>query len=422
METDHDPSVDPPGPTVPTDDPSLHLAPKPSRTLRPLPIIVAVSIVTLLGGAAVFALHASTRTTITEEPHKAILDRTPVTPSFIATVPATPTPVAPADSPKPPAAPGPSFSPPPLPSRPAVDPEVARARAREAELEDQARSAGIFFHTEGQNPSAAPTRSTSPAEPRLPLPAGGGGELALSAGAGAAAAAALNPDDPNLQDHKNSFLNSPRSSPDYLATSLQEPISPYELKAGSIIPVTLIDALNSDLPGPVTAQVRERVYDTVTGDHLLIPQGTRLTGSYDSKVAWGQERVLLCWDRLIFPNGTSINLHCMPASDLQGQAGLTDKVDNHWDRLMAAVGLSTVLSLGTQAIAGDPTSYQPTLTQRAASSAAGQINGAGQAFVSRQLNLQPTITIRPGFSGNLRVTKDIVLRPYVEDSIASTSE
>ena len=122
-------------------------------------------------------------------------------------------------------------------------------------------------------------------------------------------------------------MRSPPRSPDYLRGSLHRPISRYELKASSIIPVTLISGLNSDLPGPVTAQVRERVYDTVTGDHVLIPQGARLFGWYDSKVAWGQERVLLCWDRIIFPNGNSINLECMPAGDLTGQAGLTDEVD-----------------------------------------------------------------------------------------------
>lgn len=152
--------------------------------------------------------------------------------------------------------------------------------------------------------------------------------------------------------------------------------------------------------------MRERVYDTVTGDHLLIPQGAKLFGWYDSKVAWGQERVLLCWDRVIFPNGSSINLECMPAADLQGQAGLADEVDNHWDRLAAAVGLSTILSVGTQALAGDPSGYQPNLAQRAAANAAGQINSAGQAFVQRQLNLQPTVTIRPGFPVNLIATKE----------------
>jgi type IV secretion system protein TrbI len=124
--------------------------------------------------------------------------------------------------------------------------------------------------------------------------------------------------------------------------------------------------------------------------------------------------VLMCWNRIIFPNGTSINLACMPAADLKGQAGLTDEVDNHWDRLFAAAGLSTVLSLGTQAAAGDPTGYQPNLAQQAARNAAGQINGAGQAIIQRQLNLQPTITVRPGFGVNVIVTKDMVLQPYVD--------
>ena len=133
-------------------------------------------------------------------------------------------------------------------------------------------------------------------------------------------------------------------------------------------------------------------------------------------IAWRQERVLMCWNRIIFPKGSSISLECMPAADLKGQAGLTDAVDQHWDRLMAAVGLSTVLSLGAQAAAGDPTGYQPNLAQSAARNAAGQINQAGQGIVQRQLNLQPTITVRPGFGVNVIVTKDIVLEPYIERS------
>jgi type IV secretion system protein VirB10 len=222
------------------------------------------------------------------------------------------------------------------------------------------------------------------------------------------------PWDPNLQGRKNAFLDDPRANPDYLPTSLRPALSPYEVKATTIIPATLITGINSDLPGPIIAQVRERVFDTVTGQHLLIPQGAKLLASYDSMVAWGQERVLMCWNRIIFPNGSSINLACMPAADLKGQAGLTDEVDNHWDRLMAAVGLSTVLSLGAQAVPGDPTGFQPNLAQSAARNAAGQINAAGQSVVQRQLNLQPTITVRPGFGVNVIVTKDMVLTPYVD--------
>jgi type IV secretion system protein VirB10 len=218
--------------------------------------------------------------------------------------------------------------------------------------------------------------------------------------------------DPNLQLRKNAFLDNPKARSDYLPTTLQHALSPYEVKATTIIPATLITGINSDLPGPIIAQVREQVFDTVTGQHLLIPQGARLLASYDSMVAWGQERVLMCWNRIIFPNGSSINLQCMPAADLKGQAGLTDEVDNHWDRLLAAVGLSTVLSLGAQAAAGDPSGYQPNLAQSAARNAAGQINSAGQAVVQRQINIQPTITVRPGFGVNVLVTKDMVLEPY----------
>ena len=140
----------------------------------------------------------------------------------------------------------------------------------------------------------------------------------------------------------------------------QPPRSPYEIKAGTVLPAVLITAINSDLPGPVIAQVREHVYDTVTGDYLLVPQGSRLIAQYDSMVAWGQERVLVCWNRLILPNGDSIDLQCMPAADLQGAAGLADEVDEHWWRILKGAAVATLLSAGTAYVAGDTTSYNPT--------------------------------------------------------------
>jgi len=286
---------------------------------------------------------------------------------------------------------------------PRVDARAEQERARLAELDREAQTSELFFN------SGRSTSQSAGAEPA------GSGSLGAPPGLpGSPPAAGQGPDswDPNLQGRKNAFLDSPRSQSEYLATGLLPSLSPYEVKATTIIPATLITGINSDLPGPIIAQVRERVYDTVTGQHLLIPQGARLLASYDSMVAWGQERVLMCWNRIIFPNGASISLECMPAADLKGQAGLTDQVDQHWDRLMAAVGLSTVLSLGAQAVAGDPTGYQPNLAQSAARNAAGQINQAGQGIVQRQLNLQPTITVRPGFGVNVLVTKDMVLEPY----------
>ena len=166
--------------------------------------------------------------------------------------------------------------------------------------------------------------------------------------------------------------------------ALQSPRSPYEIKAGTVLPAVLITAINSDLPGPVIAQVREHVYDTVTGDHLLVPQGSRLIAQYDSMVAWGQERVLVCWNRLILPNGDSIDLQCMPAADLQGAAGLADEVNEHWWRILKGAAVATLLSAGTAYVAGDTTSYSPSVGQVTARSAAGEIGTVGAQITRTQ--------------------------------------
>lgn len=402
---------DPHAPKLAADDPSLRVSRPKSRVLKMGPVIGTVAALLGLGGYIVLVSvrERGDAAAVTREPPK-VPDRPPALPAFIAQAPSTPDPPPPPPEPALPlGAPPPArmtYAPPPRPD-PREQQALQQELDRQAELvraEAEARNSGLFFASSAAGPSSAtPSIAPPPAGyPGLGLPP--------------SAPPAQSPDawDPNLQTRKNAFLDDPRAHADYLPTTLQPPLSPYEVKATTIIPATLITGINSDLPGPIIAQVRERVYDTVTGQHLLIPQGSRLLASYDSMVAWGQERVLMCWNRIIFPNGSSINLRCMPAADLKGQAGLTDEVDNHWDRLMAAVGLSTVLSLGAQAVAGDPSGFQPNLAQRAASNAAGQINSAGQSVVQRQINLQPTITVRPGFGVNVIVTKDMVLEPYVE--------
>jgi type IV secretory pathway VirB10-like protein len=220
--------------------------------------------------------------------------------------------------------------------------------------------------------------------------------------------------DPNLQLRKNAFVDGQggAKTADYGVATIQHPRSPYELKAGTIIPAVLINAINSDLPGPVVGQVRENVYDTVSGNSLLVPQGVRLLANYDSMVAWGQERVLLCWNRLIFPNGDSLDLQCMPAADLQGAAGLTDSVDEHWFRILKGAAVASLLAATTQGIAGSTTGFNPTVPQVWASNAAGDINQVGQQLTRRNLSIQPTITVRPGYSVNVMVTRDLVIPPY----------
>jgi len=212
------------------------------------------------------------------------------------------------------------------------------------------------------------------------------------------------------QDHKLAFLN---SSVDRRTTSpdrIQPPASPYVLQAGSVIPASLITGLRSDLPGEVTAQVTEDVYDSPTGKILLIPQGARLLGQYDAQVAFGQTRALLVWTRLIMPNGTSIVLDRLPATDTEGYAGLEDRVDNHWGMVFKAAILSTILSVGSEA--GISANNNGSLAVAIQQGMSQSVNQAGERVVSRSLNIQPTITIRPGFPVRVLVTRDLVLKPY----------
>jgi type IV secretory pathway VirB10-like protein len=211
-------------------------------------------------------------------------------------------------------------------------------------------------------------------------------------------------------DHKLAFLNGAvdrrTTSPD----RVQPAASQYVVQAGSIIPAALITGLRSDLPGQVTAQVTEDVYDSPTGKILLIPQGARLIGQYDAQVSFGQTRALLAWNRLIMPNGRSIVLERQPGADAEGYAGLEDEVDNHWGMLFKAASLSTVLSVGSEAgISGNNNGSLAEAIQQGMSQS---INQTGQQVVGRSLNIQPTITIRPGFPVRVMVTHDLVLESY----------
>ena len=221
-------------------------------------------------------------------------------------------------------------------------------------------------------------------------------------------------DDQNMQTAKRDFVaDSEKATKDvYVKGTVISPLSKYEVKAGSIIPGVMITGVNSDLPGKLTGQVRENVYDTVTGKYLLIPQGTRVIGTYDSKVAYSQERVLIVWTRLIFPNGDSIDLEGMAGVDLSGYAGMKDKVNNHYGKLIAGVVLSSMLSAGAKVAAGNNDVGTATFSQQATSGAAQQVSTVGAKFADRNLNVQPTIEIRPGMKFNVFVNKDLVLKHY----------
>jgi type IV secretion system protein TrbI len=216
----------------------------------------------------------------------------------------------------------------------------------------------------------------------------------------------------NGQDRKLLFVNAPvdrrTTAPDRLA----RPASPFVVQAGTIIPAALVTGIRSDLPGQISAQVTEAVYDSSTGRAKLIPQGARLIGIYDSQVSFGQSRVLLVWTRLIMPNGRSIVLERQPGADVAGYSGLEDEVDNHWKELLGTAALSTLLGVGSELGAGADTGSDSAVLQALRLGAANSLNQTGQQIVRRNLNIQPTLTIRPGFPVRVIVNRDLVLEPY----------
>lgn len=216
----------------------------------------------------------------------------------------------------------------------------------------------------------------------------------------------------NGQDRKLAFVN---ASVDRRTTSpdrVTKPASPYVVQAGTVIPGALITGIRSDLPGQITAQVTENVFDTPSGRLLLVPQGARLIGTYDSQIAFGQSRVLLVWTRLIMPNGRSIVLERQPGADSGGYAGLEDEVDNHWDALFKAALLSTLLAVGSEVGAGSDTGNNGDIIQALRRGSSDSLNQTGQKIVQRNLNIQPTLTIRPGYPVRVIVNRDLVLEPY----------
>jgi len=275
----------------------------------------------------------------------------------------------------------------PAPGMPAgTDPEQQRV----AQEQEAARTSRLFATT---NVGSAIVATSGSALAATATPALGTGGSA----------------DKTSQDHKLAFLNGAvdrrTTSPD----RIQAPASQYVLQAGAVIPAALITGLRSDLPGQVTAQVTEDVYDSPTGMVLLIPQGARLVGQYDAQISFGQSRALLVWNRLIMPNGRSIILERQPGADAEGYAGLEDEVDNHWGMLFTAAILSTILSVGSEA---GTNNSENNLAQAIRQGASQSFNQVGEQVVGRSLNVQPTITIRPGFPVRVMVTHDLVLEPY----------
>lgn len=222
-------------------------------------------------------------------------------------------------------------------------------------------------------------------------------------------------DDANRQDDKVRFIKSQASNNTLLLQTVEQPISRYQLMAGTVIPGVLVTGINSDLPGQILGHVSQNIFDTATGNHLLIPQGTKIIGEYDSRVVYGQERALIVWNRLIFPTGKSIFIGNMPGTDSAGYAGLTDKVNNHYMKLATGVLITSILGAGAQMANGRSAStFDPRFGELAAQGAATNLNRVGEQITERNLNIQPTIEIRPGYRFQVFVTKDIVLEPLEE--------
>ena len=216
----------------------------------------------------------------------------------------------------------------------------------------------------------------------------------------------------NGQDRKLLFVNAPVDRRTTAPDRLSRPASPFVVQAGTIIPAALITGVRSDLPGQITAQVTQAIFDSPTGRAKLIPQGARLIGVYDSQVAFGQSRVLLVWTRLIMPNGRSIVLERQQGADAGGYSGLEDEVDNHWTELLKAALLSTTLGVGAELGSGADSGSNTDIIQALRLSAANSLNQTGQQVVRRSLNIQPTLTIRSGFPVSVIVNRDLVLEPY----------
>lgn len=263
-------------------------------------------------------------------------------------------------------------------------------------------------NTVAGNRGALPQLPTAPAMPNADGIIDRVAAIAQQAGGGAGAA------DQNNAAGKQAWLDSDANPANYLPTGRQPVVSPYELKTGTVIPGVMIGGINSDLPGQIIAQVRESVWDTATGRHLLIPQGARLVGTYDNQVTRGQSRVLVAWTRLIYPDGSSVDLGKMPGADQGGYAGLRDKVNNHYWRVFGDAMLMSLFSAGIQLSQPDSNNESGGYSsqQIIAASIGQQLGQTGMQITQRNMSIQPTLEIRPGYRFNVMVTRDMILRPW----------
>jgi type IV secretion system protein TrbI len=288
----------------------------------------------------------------------------------------------------------------PLPPVGQQPPDTAASRADAArqlaaQERDAARTSRLFLGGAGGGASASPSAPIDLAS------------LGAAANSGASASPTADVAASGSQSGKRAFLDGGVDRRTTANGRLMPPIDPNVVQAGSIIPAALMTGIRSDLPGQITAQVTQNVYDSPTGRTLLIPQGSRLIGDYDAEVSFGQNRILLAWNRLILPDGRSITLDRQPGADAAGYAGLQDATNYHWGSLIKAALISTVLGIGAELGSGS----DDALVRALRTGTQDTVNQAGQQVVRRQLNVAPTLTIRPGFSLRVIVTRDLILVP-----------
>ena len=286
---------------------------------------------------------------------------------------------------------------------PGHDPEDARRKEADA-----AAASSVFFRSGQQGKGAAPAVATAAAAPGNAL----AGFDPLAAGPASTAAQSTDPTAvQNRQEQKEAFLKG-GAAETRNSGNLQMPASPYQVMAGTVIAAALVTGIKSDLPGDVIATVTEPVYDTATGKFLLIPQGSRILGKYNSQVSYGQSRVQMVWNRIILPDTSALTLDNLVGTDPAGYAGLEDEVDRHWGRIFAGAALTTLLGIGAELAAPENRQNGNRIVIAGRDSAQDSINQVGQEMTRRNMNIQPTLTARPGLPVRIIVARDLQVRAY----------
>ncbi|KLD74779.1 TrbI/VirB10 family protein [Xanthomonas hyacinthi] len=292
--------------------------------------------------------------------------------------------------------------------QPGHDPAEAERLARLKEAEEAAASSVLFRSGGAKVAAAASAQGTSTAGPTT--------NAAFDPMAAGPASTAAQPADPtavqNRQDQKEAFLSKAGSTQTRNSGNLQTPASPYQVMAGTVIAAALVTGIKPDLPGNVIATVTEPVYDTATGKFLLIPQGARLMDKYNSQVSYGQSRVQVVWNRAILPDTSSFQLDNLVGTDAAGYAGLEDGVDWHWDRILAGAAMTTLLGIGAELAAPESRQDGNRVIIAGRDGLQDTVNQVGQEMTRRNMNIQPTLTGRPGLPVRIIVNRDLVLRPY----------